>query len=950
MPSPVQNKTLTCELCGAPLQSRAGEGDCLQCLLRTGLESESGEENDFPNESRTLHYHHYEILTRPDGSLWELGRGAMGVTYKAKDVNLHTSVALKIINARFSTRSDARRRFLREAQAAARLRHPNVASVFHFGAINSLPGPEDGAGEAEDAAETGDCFYAMEYIAGETLEARLRRDGVLSPRQALVIAREVTRALAAAEKRGLVHRDLKPSNIMLGEESTAEEAAVKVIDFGLAQAGLEPSASGAPEPFLGTVAFSSPEQLAGRPVDVRADIYSLGVTLWYSLTGQVPFPERSSGKDREAAINVPLPVAQLSVRKTPPRLISLLESMLAAAPEDRPASAAVLASEVQDCLEALEPRRLALSGGRVWALGGGLSAAAALVWAAFYFTAAPVPNDKSIAVLPFRNLSQNPANAFFAEGVQDDLRSRLVKVHDLRVISRLGSARYPADAQHDAKAIGRDLGVRNLLEGSLRRVGDRIHLHVALIDTRDGHEIWSEGYDRRLADAINLQGELAGAVADALDARLSPQESAGVRAASTYNPDAYVLYLRGRKFENSPSFSISDFEAAQTLYRQAIALDPGFALAHARLASTLGLLYRYRGPSEEVKEQAYAEAREAVRLQPGLGEAHLANALCAYRIDRNFERAMPELRKANRLLPNDPEANSFMAFVHRRRGQWREARNELEHCLARDPNNATYEEELYTTAYLLRDWRAARAHALRAEELAPTLPLLKVQRGLVDLWQNGDLAPLQAVFAGLSGYGDAEGTLAWMRWDAAMLARDFSAAQAAIDRFPFETLSSVYSAPVPKSYMEGCIALAQGQTTLAREKFELARPALEAETLAHPENALRHGRLGLLFAYMGRKADALREGQRAVELQPMAEDAFDGPENVSNLALINAWVGDRNKAISMIESLLRQPGGVFFYEASISQAELRRRWQWDPLRKDSRFQKILAGPEPSTEY
>jgi tetratricopeptide (TPR) repeat protein len=228
--------------------------------------------------------------------------------------------------------------------------------------------------------------------------------------------------------------------------------------------------------------------------------------------------------------------------------------------------------------------------------------------------------------------------------------------------------------------------------------------------------------------------------------------------------------------------------------------------------------------------------------------------------------------------------------------------------------------------------------------------LLKVQRGLVDLWQNGDLAPLQEVFVTLPAYGDSEGTLAWMRWDAAMLARDFGAAQVALDGFPFETLSSVYSVPVPKSYLEGCIALAKGDDAAAKEKFETARPALEAETFAHPENARRHARLGLLYAYMGRKAEAIREGERAVQLQPVSEDAFDGPENLSNLALIQARVGDTDKAISMIESLLRMPGGVFFYEASMSLSELRLRWQWDPLRQHPRFQKLLAGPEPRTEF
>jgi tetratricopeptide (TPR) repeat protein len=475
-------------------------------------------------------------------------------------------------------------------------------------------------------------------------------------------------------------------------------------------------------------------------------------------------------------------------------------------------------------------------------------------------------------------------------------------------------------------------------------------LDAALIDTHDGHELWADHYDRTLANAITLQGELASAIADALDATLSPREKVNVRAKPTGNPGAYVLYLRGRKFDNSPMFAVSDYEEAQALYSQALALDPGFALAHARRGATLAYLYRFRGPSEELKRDAHAEISEALRLNPELGEAHLAKGLSYYRIERDFDRALPELEIARRLLPNDTEAESFIAFIHRRRGEWREARAGLERMLSRDPRNATYIEELYTTGYLLRDWAYATEHIKQAEAITPTYSLLKVERALADVWQNGNLAPLQQVFADLKTYGDPEGTLAWMRWDAAMLARDFKTAQAAIDDFPFETLPSVYSGPVPKSYLAGCIALAKGENVEAQPFFEAARPAMEAETIAHPENALRHARLGLLYAYMGRKTDAIREGERAVELLPVSQDAFDGPEQLGNLALIHARVENNDQAISMIESLLQMPGGVFFYEASMSQWELRLRWQWDPLRSDPRFQRILAGPEPPTVF
>ncbi len=414
------------------------------------------------------------------------------------------------------------------------------------------------------------------------------------------------------------------------------------------------------------------------------------------------------------------------------------------------------------------------------------------------------------------------------------------------------------------------------MEGSFNRTANRISLEVALVDTRDGDTLWTQKYDRDLADAITLQGDVATAIAGILDATISPQEELRVHDKSTVNPDAYVLYLRGRKFDNTPGYAVSDNEAAQALYSQAIALDPGFALAHARRGAALAFLYRFRGPDKDLKQLAYAEVREALQLRPDLGEAHLAQGLCLYRIDRDLDGALKELEIARQLLPNDPEAESFIAYIHRRRGQWKEARAGLERVLARDPRNVTYAEELYTTAYLLRDWTSAAKQARIAEEIAPTTEILRAQRALVDMWQNGDLAPLQKVFAGIRSFGGSEGTLTWMRWNAAMLARDFPAAQDAIDRFPFDTLPSVFSGPVPKSYLEGCIALAQGNSQEAQQFFESARPVMEAEALAHPDNELRHARLGLLYAYMGRKDDAIREGKRATELKTVADDADAG--------------------------------------------------------------------------
>lgn len=342
----IEMPSLVCKRCGATVGRRFAKSGCLLCLLQGGLEE--------PEQAvaGTRVYQHYEVLMREDGSLHELGRGSMGVTYKAMDINLRMPVALKVIGPRMSADAEAPARFLREARAAAHLRHPNVASVFHCGVTD----PPDATG----AGEEGACFYTMEFVDGETLDERLRRTGPLPPGTALEIASQVTRALVAAERQGLVHRDLKPTNIMLTADSSVAghggEVWVKVIDFGLAEAvvGVDLPARGG-DRFSGTPGFASPEQIGGGKLDSRSDIYSLGATLWYLLCGNSPFgdwqPSRSGGDDERPA----LPLSHLHDARVPSALVTLLGKMLAVVPEDRFPSAEALGRALQECLADLRP-------------------------------------------------------------------------------------------------------------------------------------------------------------------------------------------------------------------------------------------------------------------------------------------------------------------------------------------------------------------------------------------------------------------------------------------------------------------------------------------------------------------------------------------------------------------------------------------------------------------
>jgi serine/threonine protein kinase len=447
--SAVTKSARVCETCGSPIDTTsAGDLGCIACLIATGLDAEA-EQSDTAFASAPDQLGAYTIEHHADGNVWELGRGAMGVTYRAIDKALDRRVALKIISTNLGTHNaEGRERFMREARAAAALRHPNVATVYQFGVRE----------------ETGQFFYAMELVEGETLEERVRRLGPFDVLTTIDIAVQVSAALEAAEQRGLVHRDLKPGNLMLVEAApsplsssndnatrtshprrkSATEASrpqVKVIDFGVAKAVADKTNPMALTHggFVGTPAFASPEQFTNAPVDVRSDIYSLGATLWFLLTGHMLFSGRTIEEIQQARRSKPLPIEQLKAARVPRRFISLLTSMLAIEPAARPAGARELVQKLQAIRASITGRGKTV--GRL-ALAAAIVALATIVSVREFHSTKTTPfliPQKSIAVLPFENLSRDPDNAYFAEGMQEEILTRLASITDLKVISRASS-------------------------------------------------------------------------------------------------------------------------------------------------------------------------------------------------------------------------------------------------------------------------------------------------------------------------------------------------------------------------------------------------------------------------------------------------------------------------------------------------------------------------------
>lgn len=557
----------------------------------------------------------------------------------------------------------------------------------------------------------------------------------------------------------------------------------------------------------------------------------------------------------------------------------------------------------------------------------------------------PIP-EKSIAVLPFANFSDDKQNAFFADGIQDDILTSLAKIADLRVISRSSVMQFRDPAAHNLREIGKLLGVANVLEGSVRREGDRVVVNVQLIDALKDRHLWAHRYERTLADSLGLQGELAGEIAEALRVTLSPNEKARIGTKPTENTEAYLVYLQANQIERNPDTLLEDYKKAEQLYLTAIGLDARFALAHARLASTRAAIFHYYEPLDAWKTKARAEAEIALELQQNLAEAHLALGQCIYWIDRDYDRALAEFDTALRLSPNNSETAVLIAAIKRRQGKWQECLESYEKISKLDPQNPNVVRTLLFTNTALRRWPEAARLVERMRVLAPASLVAKAQSGYVDFWWKGDTRLLKSLTAEIPANVDPDGVVTTCRWDVAMIERDYATAKRVLDASPLNEFSYTNAATTPKGFFYGCIALAQGDVNGARKFFETARTAYETAVRESPDSAERHANLGLTRALMGRKEDAIREGRRAVELKPESIDAVDGVLMSCYLALIYARCGEKDLALPLLERLLKTPGAVDSVDYSITVNDLKFRWEWDPIRNDPRFQALISHSSP----
>jgi serine/threonine protein kinase/Tfp pilus assembly protein PilF len=930
-----------CPECGTRLTGgfSRGLGRCMICLLRVGFDdAQEPDERLFAPVTDRLGI--YRIERHDDGTRWELGRGATGVTYRAIDTSLQRPVALKLIDSeRLKRGAEARGRFMREARTAASLRHPNVATVYHFGIRE----------------ETGQCFCAMELVEGETLEMRVRRTGPLDALTTIEIALQITSALATAEKQGLVHRDLKPANLMVVETAPppfsssndnatrashpsrknatkASHLLVKIIDFGVAKALVEkPDAMGLTHGgFVGTPAFASPEQFTDAPVDVRSDIYSLGATLWYLLTGHRPFEGATIEQIRASQRSRALPIEQLKAARVPSRLISLLVSMLAPEPAARP-SVRALTSQLQDCRAQILDRSKIVK----W-----VALAAALVtlvigwnfWKTELFRAAP---KKSIAVLPFENLSPDPDNAYFADGMQDEILTRLANIADLKVISRTSTQRYQSKP-HNLSQIAKQLGVANILEGSVQKAGDQVRVNVQLINAQTDAHLWAETYDRKLTDVLLVESEIARGIAESLQAKLTGREKQALAVKPTNSPDAYEAYLRGLSVE---ARTTALWEAAG-FYERAVQLDPNFALAWARLSrADADIYFDQRDTSPGRRDAAKRALANAQKLAPDSPETLLALGYYQYRVLGDYGAAKNTFDRVSEMLPGSSEVPYALAEVARREGQWDQSIAYYEQALALDPRNVDLLRDAALTYSILRQFPDALKLYDRALDIIPNDP--EVMAAKANIYRaQGNLQEAAKFLSGIDWQTPSESAflnkIAQLR-----LERNYGEAirllQARLAQFDF-----------PSQYEKGVdqveLALTQrlaGDTANAKGTAEQARNALELVCKDQPDNAFAWAALAEANALTGERDLALKLGARSLILLPSTKDPVVGPVIEAYVAFIQTICGETSRAISTLARLLQTPS-VWPLTPSL----LRLDPVWDSLRTDPAFQKLCEESQP----
>jgi serine/threonine protein kinase/Tfp pilus assembly protein PilF len=920
-----------CAKCGATIFADAPRGFCSVCLFKTGLGGFGDENGENSTDARIpMHFGDYELLE-------EIGRGGQGVVYRARQKSLNRTVALKVIGLGQWASTPHLKRFRHEAEAAARLEHPQIVPIYEIG------------------ERDGSCYFSMKFVEGGQLDEVVRREP-MSTRRAAELLVKIARTVHFAHERGILHRDIKPGNILVDKNGEPH-----LTDFGLARLIEQESTVTNSFDVLGTPSYMAPEQAAGRVKELTAaaDVYALGAVFYQMLTGQPPF----AGGTTYETIRMVLETEPRNPRLWNPKvdvdLATICSKCLEKDPQRRYASALALAEDLERWLhhEPIQARPAnVFTKTRKWirrnpttvfsavSLAGLVAAVGVIIWKSDLFRPAPATG---IAVLPFENLSESKENAYFVDGIQDEILTRLSKIADLKVISRTSTQHYKS-APENLLEIAKQLGVAHVLEGSVQKSGGAVRVNVQLIKAANNSHLWADTFDRKLTDIFSVESEIAKAISDQLRAKLTGQEEQVIAAKATDNPEAYDAYLRGLAYYLRPSDLPGNYLAAQKYLREAVKVDPKFALAWALLSYVDAYAYLTANLQQTIalREEARQAAETALTLEPNLGEALHAKGYYHYACLKDYDTAATYFEQARQHLPNNSQIFESMAYLARRRGDWDKSESYFNEAERLDPRNVPLLEGHESSYLMLHRFPEALRKLDQVLDIVPDDMDNVAQKALI-AQAEGDLPRAAALLAPLQPGADNVYPL------------EIQIYQAILERRPARVISrlkEILRNPDPAlgfyngelRFLLGWTQELAGDRVGAQASWQQARKELESLLEKEWDNYFIVGDLALIDIGLGDKSAALALAERNIAANPIEKEAVNGFRSLEIFACVAAQMGDRDRAIAVLERLCSLPGsgGPVGLSVPLTPAILRLDPMFDPLRGDPRFEKIVASLAP----
>jgi serine/threonine protein kinase/Tfp pilus assembly protein PilF len=929
-----------CAQCGSRLGTTDGADEiCITCLLQSVLNENDVDPGETPGHSdQSIRSDHGAPIKFGDYELLEeIGRGGQGVVYRARQKILNRIVALKVIGLGPWATEAHLKRFRREAEAAASLDHPSIVPIYDVG------------------ERDGSCYFSMKFVTGGQLDEVVRRTP-MSVRQAAELIAKLARTVQYAHGHGILHRDIKPGNILVGANGEPH-----LTDFGLARLVETESTITRTREVMGTPSYMAPEQAVGNKAATTktTDVYALGAVLYQLLTGHPPFAGETTHQTIQLLLNTEPRNPRALNCKLDHDLSTICLKCLEKDPKRRYSSALALAEDLEHWLkhEPIQARRTGIfARGKRWlrrnpttaiaavSVIGLIAALSVIISKSDWLQPAP---GTGIAVLPFENLSDNKADAYFAEAIQDEILTRLSKISDLKVIARTSTEHYESKPE-DLPTIGRQLGVAYILEGSVEKSADAVRVNVQLIKAANSSHVWADTFDRKLTDVFSVQSDVARAIADQLGPKLTSREEQAIAAAPTNNAKAYDAYLRGLSYSLRTQRTPANSLEVQKYLREAVQLDPKFALAWALLAYTDGVGYHTLNlqPTRALREETRQAAETALALQPALGEAVLAKGYYHYACLQDYDTAVRYLEQAHSLLPNNSRIVQSLADVERTRGQWDRSDAYFNEAERLDPRNVNLLTQHALSLIVVRRFSDAVGKLDQVLDLTPDDVDTSVIKASI-AQAEGDLPRAAALLAPL--HPNAHDFGAW----------EIKTYQAILERQPapiIAPLKEVLANPDPAfgfyngelRFWLGWAQQVAGDHAAAQQSWQQTRSELEPLLQEQPQNWELVCVLALANMGLGDKTAALALAEKAIAGNSPDTDVVNGPFSLEVFARVAAQTGETDRAIAALHKLLSIPYFGAFTNAPLTPALLRLDPMFDPLRGAPRFQKLCEEKQDLT--